>query len=85
MKYEFDSRSGQLFVVIHDPEGENLDNCEFTIENIKTARKIILGTGFVRVMEEYNGKPYAITPAERQKELGNYDLSDLKLHARRIE
>lgn len=83
MQYHFKKVKGRLVAVITDPEETRLFKKDLEVENLKTYSKCSIDDGFTRDIIKKDGKYFALISSDKESLLGEYDISDLRLYARK--
>ena len=83
MQYHFKKVKGRLVAIITDPEDTRLFQKELVVENLKNYTKCNIDDGYTRDIVRRNGKFVALISTDKESLLGNYDITDLRLYAKK--
>lgn len=83
MQYYFTKVKGRLVAVITDPEDIPLFKKELVVENLKNYKECTIDNGMTRDIVENGDELVALISKDRESLLGEYDLHDLRLYAKK--
>ncbi len=83
MQYHFRKVKGRLIAVITDPEETKFFKKEIIVENLKNYSNCSIDDGFTRDIVKKDGNLVAIISTDKESLLGEYDITDLRLYAKK--